>query len=322
MEGEVENLAFNHFGQQSSNWKRAFVVHLRGDEWQIETQDLHPSGMSAKWKLAGAGQHELREVTYFTNGVHTASVEFGDVPLKPRDSISHYLWMMFVSGRYLADRGTNRLPAFFELVASPHFDPNLTQPAEWETIGQKLKFPKFIRYINKDGIPTWDDKAKKIIYAPAPFPYSKHGFTNAAYTLLESTNVGTARVPIRGEFKEFFPGPPMNELVVRRHVTAVVHQIRPSCDHGNLTPELPKKTPITDHRLMSSTSQVGLVTYQVADGRWTTPEQLKKIHARQVRDKLPHRTPYTLIAAFVILLLSPVLVILFKRRRLAQDKGR
>ena len=337
-QGMVRTTVYNGTGTETTDYP--FTVSVSNNLWFMRITDVQNKTVTGYFEIGYNGQR-----TYYldyqegwaqaaaqrrgTGGAENVAVGIigpQEVPHFPMAPQAGAIWLAYASSRYFdAATASSRVqPAASQLVLyGRNVQPNsfALQQAFWSRRPEPPGALVSAVYLD-DGLAGL--RNGQPVKWPAPLDA---GFTNAIYTALEYTNVGTFSLPTRATLTSFSPQPVDTELrVVRKFSYDIVttNLTKNFLHTGDFRPQFPGKTYLNDMRF--STPGYDLyVNYYVDDGHWPTDAEVKKMpeyaaavaHASQIRiaSNRPAAKVSRPVVWLVLGLLTALPVFFFKQKR-------
>ena len=225
---------------------RDFKLAVQGCKWIVESSSANDDFYALKSYEGGVINNVGRIPAAATNAAlnkYASVVETEDVPGDDASGIS-FIWLAYCSACYLNSVTSNKFKPIWLLD-------DLTLRKEGYTMKGFLKkadggLPDEMIYFH-DGLTYGRTKEGRTTRrAPPPF---QDGFTNAIYQMLESTNFGPWRIPLKFEFVRFgVPHRNMAPLDVRCKISGELKTPVRNAVASDFSPKLEGRIYVDDTR--------------------------------------------------------------------------
>ena len=252
---------------------RDFSVLVDGCRWRIRTSVVGDCSYKEKSFQNGS----LYNLTMFcatpsgrATNTYVGSIEADEIPSDDGSQIN-YLWLAYASFCYL---DTEAGPALRPVCCLDDLSLRAERFKMPSILSRSSSAPNlaiWIAYLNDGYYRTRNDQGPIVFQVPAPFD---KGFTNAIYSALLLTNIGTLQLPLQFEFTRFAVNHGPNTIYARTHIAgkaSVTSVVTPPKD---LSPEFGGRLNVMDNRFASATSAIGQIRYDIRDGIWENRDKL------------------------------------------------
>ena len=305
LKGRIYEERLNGRSQVAKSGSRIFSVCVKDCSWLIRTEPDEVGKLAGVRETGSANGHEIFDLltpavplmvqlkdgdaksgrrpssqppgqgTVVSNAV-PASCDDGDL-------FTPHLWLMFASSCFFQGRTNTEITPVYDINACVLHEPDLTMETRWELLKQPPALPAFLAYMNTRGYLTRDNTGRRA-YLPVPYPHNQ-GFTNAIYAITGETNWNGLTLPTGFTFQRFQPanaGKRKEDLRVVARGFAVITNVSFECSRKGLLP-LAKGSLVMDRRLKTAQPPIAAVPYLARKDRWLTLEEVKAIHASELR---------------------------------------
>jgi hypothetical protein len=309
-EGYLHCLPVNAPNAASNAYDRLFSVQVRDNSWQLVVEDLRPTNQRSREIVGSTNNTEMFGLQVTAGGQESATVESNRIPWDV-ELYARFVWLGLCSHAFLQDA-----PDLPPPMMNVHAGENERKfRASWVRFEKPPHLPGSAVYLNPGFILTPGAReGDEVMRAGGAYA---SGYTNGAYQVLSSTNLGGLRLPTYWKWEQFAPSPAAGNpaaLTVTERIECRVTSIKLGCSLTNFLPPA-RDALVVDYRLAKAKPSRPMVSYVVRDGRWISAEEV-----RRVPEKRPFVMPKTRRHPWVILLLTlaailPTVVLGFLRFR-------